>query len=308
MAITLTDGGIGDADGVADGKIVDPGGLARVDAVADTTPPVVTGEATTAPNANGWFDDDVTVRWTATDETSLVTSPSDTSVTAEGASLSAISDEVCDEAGNCATGTVTGIQIDRTPPVVDLLLGGVYTLGQVPATTCTASDALSGLEGGCTTVRSGGNANGTGLISATSTATDKAGNGSNDTGSYQVVYRFDGFEQPVNDPRRQPAQPMSVFRAGSTVEVSFVLRNASGQVVTPTDAPRWQTPVRGPKTRAKVNESVSKDAGTTGSLFRWKNGRWRFSWSTRGVPAGYLYTLNVRLDDGTVRTVVVGVR
>ena len=36
------------------------------------------------------------------------TPPDDTTVTGEGEGLSATSEEVCDEAGNCATGTVTG--------------------------------------------------------------------------------------------------------------------------------------------------------------------------------------------------------
>ena len=270
VEVTLTDGGVGDADGLVNGEIVDPGGLASVDTPADTTPPVVTGEVTISPNANGWYAGDVTITWTASDETSSVTPPDETTVTGEGKGLSATSEEVCDEAGNCASGTVTGIRIDRTPPAVDLLLGGVYTLGQVPTTTCTATDAFSGLAGACTTSRSGANANGTGLISATSTATDRAGNSASDSGSYRVVYRFDGFEQPINDPRRLPSQPMSVFRAGSTVAVSFVLRNAAGQVITPTAAPRWVTPARGAQTRARVNESRSNAAATTGALFRWQ--------------------------------------
>ncbi len=52
--ILLTDGGPGDDDGIANGQITDPGGIAVMSVAAgDITPPVVTGEATTEPNSAG---------------------------------------------------------------------------------------------------------------------------------------------------------------------------------------------------------------------------------------------------------------
>jgi hypothetical protein len=311
VAITLTDGGVGDADGLADGRITDPGGLAVISTPADSTPPTVTGAVSEAPNANGWYDGDVTVEWTATDDTSAVEDPADTVVTGEGSDLSATSGEVCDEAGNCTTGTVGGIDIDRTDPDVSVTGpadGASYVLGTAPRAACSASDALSGLDGSCTVARTGGRKNGVGSFVVTARATDKAGNETTQQVTYQVTYRFDGFLQPINDPLIRPTAPMSVFPAGKTVPVSFVLKRASGGAVLPTAVPRWVTPERGASTRAKVNESASAKPGTKGTAFTLKNGRWHFDWSTKGITAGYEYRIGVALDDGTTHYVTVAVR
>jgi MBG domain (YGX type) len=54
-------------------------------------------------------------------------------------------------------------------------------------------------------------------------------------GTLSVVYRFDGFLQPINDTAHtltcgSPC-PMSIFKAGSTVPVKFQLKDASGAVM-----------------------------------------------------------------------------
>ena len=41
----------------------------------------------------------------------------------------------------------------------------------------------------------------------------------------------------------------------------------------------------------------------------WKNNRWQFDWSTKGLAAGYLYKVGVKLDeDRTTHQVTVGLR
>src|SRR5207245_1245966 len=113
---------------------------------------------------------------------------------------------VTDKAGNTATTTVSGINIDKELPTITgvNVAGGFYTLGAVPTATCTASDIFSGLAGNCTVTVTGGTPNGVGTFSYTATATDKAGNKSTTTiGIYRVVYRFDGFLQPINDTAHQ---------------------------------------------------------------------------------------------------------
>jgi hypothetical protein len=308
--VTLTDGGVGDADGVADGRITDPGGLAVVEGTADSTPPVVTGERLTSPNANGWYAGNVTVRWTATDESGIAAPPPDTVVSGEGASLVAESALVCDLAPtpNCATGTLAGIRIDRTPPAVAVsgaADGATYILGGVPATGCQAADPLSGLQGACTVSTSGGTSRGIGSYLVTARAVDRAGNVRTTRVRYQVVYGFDGFQPPLND---WPGAPMSVFQRGSTVTLAFVLRRSNGSVVTPASAPTWLTPQRGARTQARVNEATAGQRTTSGSRFVWRNGRWEYTWSTRNASAGYIYRLGARLDDGTTHTINIGVR
>ncbi|HET8601893.1 MAG TPA: PxKF domain-containing protein [Segeticoccus sp.] len=82
----------------------------------DTTAPTITGTVVTKPNANGWFDGDVTVHWACDDTLSEVaTCPDGSVVTGEGGNL-AVSAEARDRAGNVSTATVTGIKIDRSAP------------------------------------------------------------------------------------------------------------------------------------------------------------------------------------------------
>lgn len=308
--ITLTDGGVGDDDGIANGQIRDPGGFAIVPVQGDTDPPEVTGSPTTSPNANGWYRSNVQIDWSATDTGSgVATQPADTVVTSQGSDVTALSPEVCDTAPtpNCATGSVTGLRIDKTAPslsITGVTDGATYVLGAAPTPSCTASDTLSGLSGPCSGLRVGGNRNGVGSFTYVATVVDKAGNRRVVSADYRVVYRVDGFAAPLNNP---PAST-SVFRSGVTIPVAFSLRRADGQVVTPLTRPVWVTPVRGSRTTLPVNESASSGHGTTGSSFVWRNSRWEYAWSTRGVSAGYLYRIGVRLDDGTTRYLTVGLR
>ena len=305
VEITLTDGGIGDADGVANGVIKDPGGIAVIQ-TGDVSPPVVTGRATTRPNSAGWYRGNVRIDWSATDPSGVKRQPADTIVSTEGANVTAQSPEVCDKktpTPNCGRGTLTGLKIDKTAPslaVQGVSNGATYTLGSVPTPSCMASDALSGLAAQCKGTRSGGNANGVGQFSYVASVTDKAGNARVVTVGYRVVYGFAGFLAPLND----PGPPISVFKAGSTVAVAFAGAAPNSRV----PKPMWVSPARGGRTTLPVNEAVSTAKGTSGSSFVWKNGRWQFDWSTKGVSAGYLYRIGVRLDDGTTHYLTIGVR
>ena len=310
VEITLTDGGIGDDDGQANRRISDPGGIAIVKNL-DTVAPAVTGTAASQPNANGWYNDDVTVKWTATDpepSSGLAGQPANTVVSGEGGDLSVDSGQVCDLAGNCSTGSISGIKIDRTKPSVTIAGvedGNTYTLGAAPAGSCSATDDLSGVDGECVGTLTGGNANGVGVFTYTASATDKAGNVRTVTASYRVVYRFDGFLQPINDPVLVPKSARSVFKSGSTVPVRFQVKRADGTLIDPVTGPEWLTPEKGTAVAASVNEAVWSDPATSGSLFAKTSDQWQYNWKTKGVAAGYNYRIGVRLDDGTKHYVVV---
>jgi hypothetical protein len=116
----------------------------------DRTAPVVTGSATTGPVGNGWYDGDVTVRWSCTDGLSGIADgdcPADTVVTGEGATLSATSLDVSDRAGNPAQRGVVGpLKIDRTPPTAALAAPASTTQASLKVVV-EAGDAHSGVAG-----------------------------------------------------------------------------------------------------------------------------------------------------------------
>jgi LysM repeat protein len=110
----------------------------------DLDPPSISGAATTPPNARGWYTTSVTVHFTAEDALSgLDTVTPDQTLSAEGAGQSVVGTAV-DRAWNRASHTVEPINIDLTPPVVDVTLDQarytrmdpliVHLSGQDPAT------------------------------------------------------------------------------------------------------------------------------------------------------------------------------
>ena len=117
----------------------------------DKTVPTITGNRSPAANANGWNKTDVTVHFACSDGISgLATGspPDDTLLSVEGAGQS-VNGTCTDLADNSASDTVSDVNIDKTPPAVDVTRApGANANGwnnsEVTA-HWTGSDALSGL-------------------------------------------------------------------------------------------------------------------------------------------------------------------
>ncbi|KRF10029.1 hypothetical protein ASG89_00305 [Paenibacillus sp. Soil766] len=114
--------------------------------VVDTKPPIITGAATTQPNVNGWYKDNVSVHFTATDSGSgLASVTPDIVLTKEGASLT-VTGTAVDKAGNTATASVYGIRIDKTNPVVAIHAAASYKTSDSLTVTYAVYDDLSGVS------------------------------------------------------------------------------------------------------------------------------------------------------------------
>lgn len=149
----------------------------------DTTPPTITGAAKTAPNANGWYKDNVVVEFTGDDTLSgvgSVTPPVTVSMEGENQAVPGI---VTDNAGNTAETTVSGINIDKTGPVVSHIQNPpANTKGWNNADVeveFSATDGLSGVDS-VSPAEKEFSTEGAGQ-SVTGTATDKAGNTASET-------------------------------------------------------------------------------------------------------------------------------
>ncbi|QIG38267.1 hypothetical protein G5T42_01225 [Microbacterium sp. 4R-513] len=279
----------------------------------DKTAPTISGAVTSGrQTASGWYDGPVIVTFTCADALSGVGTCSDpVTLTANGAA-NPVTGTVTDKAGNTATATVSGIRIDSENPTLTTkdvnVEGGTFTLGSVPAATCTATDSFSGVAS-CIVTVTGGNANGVGAFDYRAVATDRAGNTTTILGTFRVVYRFDGFLQPINDTAHQVGASTSIFKAGSTVPVKFQLRNAAGALVQAATAPVWMTPVKGSATALPVDETIYSAAGDSGSAFRYDttDKQYVFNWKT-GSAGGNYWRIGVRLDDGQTYYVNIGLR
>src|SRR5262249_16627542 len=150
----------------------------------DQVAPSLSGAPTSAANADGWYNGDVTIHWTATDALSGIdpaSVPADKVVTGEGGNLSA-SASVSDKAGNRTNTTVSGIKIDRTAPTTEADPPSDWSNADVTV-QFTADDNLSGvkdthykLDGGADTKDTSVTISAEGDHTLTFWSVDKAGN------------------------------------------------------------------------------------------------------------------------------------
>jgi ElaB/YqjD/DUF883 family membrane-anchored ribosome-binding protein len=120
----------------------------------DKTPPTLTNTVTSAPNAAGWNNSEVTVHFACSDALSGVSAISpDTVFSGEGSNLGAQS-TCTDNAGNATTNTVSNIKIDTTAPITTVTAPNGWSNTGVTL-TLNANDALSGVSVTNYTVDSG---------------------------------------------------------------------------------------------------------------------------------------------------------
>jgi hypothetical protein len=193
IAACLADGTTADSrtvstSGSVGGTATDNAGnsaSASVPVKIDTTGPVVSGAPTTSPNPDGWYRDDVTVHWTATDPESRVpTAPANTTITGEGTGLTSSTTVLNDAGLSTNASSSPAVKIDRTAPTTSITgtPSNAWTNGAVTL-ALSASDNLSGVDRTFFTVDGGADTSGTSIALSTQGdhtitywSVDKAGN------------------------------------------------------------------------------------------------------------------------------------
>src|SRR5207248_724273 len=177
-------------------------------------------------NANGWNNTDVTVSFTCADTLSGITVCPTSQTLGEGANESA-SGTAIDAAGNSASATVGGINVDKTRPTLtgaattNPNANGWYSGNVTVHWTC--SDALSGIagNGGCpadSTITGEGSS-----LSASASVGDKAGNQTTTTvGSIKID------RTPPSTSASVPAVPASGWYTGAVQVTLNVTDSLSG--------------------------------------------------------------------------------
>lgn len=140
------------------GNLEDPPASASLK--IDKTAPVVTGSISGTPNGNGWYNSDVTINYTAVDETSGLDDPSQAdpqveinfshTISTEGANISDTG-TATDKAGNVGAASFGGLKIDKTAPVITIIsapTGQCHVINYESATIqFTVTDNVSGVSG-----------------------------------------------------------------------------------------------------------------------------------------------------------------
>jgi hypothetical protein len=260
----------------------------------DATAPTINHSLSPAANGAGWNKTDVLVDYSCSDATSGVASCGPDETLSEGANQSSTGNAT-DDAGNTASDTVSNIDIDKTAPSVALNGGPAdgqsYYFGSVPdAPTCSASDALSGLDGACS-VSGYGTTVGTHTVKAT--AKDMAGNTNTASSTYTVLaWTTKGFYQPVD-----MGGVVNTVKGGSTVPLKFELFSGTTEL-TDTSAIKTLTAT---KTNCAPNatEDAIEVTATGGTSLRYDStsGQFIYNWKT---PTGAgCYTVTMTAQDGS---------
>jgi hypothetical protein len=200
----------------------------------DWSKPTISGVATTSANSNGWYKAPVRIQFISADQEGLsgIDTATDTVTLSNDGAGQEANGTATDRAGNSASDTVSGINIDQTKPTITLdsqnynvdttVDKGDVVLGS-PALNWTAADATSHLSTvGVGTITF--NAVTLGTVPTQIVATDNAGNTITVTVIYHVVYNFTGFFQPID----MGNTVVNVAKAGSAIPVKFKLAGNQG--------------------------------------------------------------------------------
>ncbi len=210
----------------------------------DRTAPIITGAPTSAPNASGWYHDDVTVHWTCTDAVSGVaagTCPADSTISGEGSNLSATA-SVSDLADNASSGTVSGIKIDRTAPSTDISAPSGWH-NTAATVTLSATDGLSGVAATHYTVNGGAEQTGTSVtFSAEGTydldvwSVDNAGNVESHKSAQVLIDK----SAPTITHTQAPAANADGWN-NSNITITFTCNDTGGSGIASCTAPITET-------------------------------------------------------------------
>jgi hypothetical protein len=215
-----------------------------------------------------------------------------------------VAGELMDNGGNVAQAWNKAFNYqaspDTEPPAITVdnpLPGAVYTLNQQVKPNINCSDP-DGFASGCAGTRLvNGNLDTTtvGPHILTVTATDLSGNTSQQTVPYTVVYGFDGFRQPVDNP-----PTLNVAQSGRTIPVKWALLDAAGVAVSDLRAITAVTiqPESCPNATTDAIETTVA-AGLSGLTYDTAGKQFIFNWQTSKGWAGTCKRLVVTLADGS---------
>ena len=272
---------------------------ASVTVSIDKTAPTITGAPTSAANGDGWYNSDVSIKWTCVDALSgIVACPVNSLISTEGTNMSA-GGSVSDRAGNPASAAITGINLDKTKPTNVAFIGGtanggIYYYSFVPAApTCTANGGLSGLKD-CVV---SGYSTALGSHTLTATATDRAGNVETATLTYTVNnWTIAGFYQPID-----MDGTLNIVKGGFTVPLKFEIL-AGNTELTETSAVKGFSAVPVSCSPSSVTDDIEFTT-TGGSTLRYDitAGQFVQNWQTP-KSSGTCYRATLTTQDGSTKT------
>ena len=278
-------------------------GLVDVTIKRDGTAPMVSvvsvkNDDSSTYTPGTWTNQDVTVDFECSDATSGVASLTPDPVTlGEGENQQATT-TCMDNAGNTANRSIDDIDVDKTKPVVavtGVIDGATYTLGSVPVAGCNTTDALSGVKAAATLGVSGGPV---GSITTTcSGAEDNAGNTNSASATYTVIYDWNGFFSPVENP-----SAWNSAKAGQAVPLKFSLGGNQGLTVLAAGYPKVVALVCPTTAQVDPIEEYATEAANSKLIYDAEADQYNYVWKTDKAWAGKCFRVDVKLNDTTTHS------
>ncbi|HXH65694.1 MAG TPA: FG-GAP-like repeat-containing protein [Candidatus Limnocylindrales bacterium] len=213
--------------------------------------------------------------------------------------------------GNVATKSVSVLlnNTDITPPVLTMpVLSDSYLLNSSVTFSFGAVDSQSGVASLSATLNGAPITSGTtvalnhlGLNTFTLSATDGNFNTATQSAIFTVLYNFGGFLPPI------PKDNTGVFSKGGTLPVAFQLSDVNGTQITTAVANLTVQQVSGSVLVGVPVDAIAPGNSDTGNLFRFDGQKYIYNLSTKPLASG-TWQVQVRLDDGTVHSVLIGVK
>jgi hypothetical protein len=245
---------------------------------------------------NGWYTSDVTVHTSGADSlSSPVTCDGDQYQTTETTGV-VFNGSCTNDAGLTTNAVSLTVKLDKTNPTVSLVGGPAdgagYYFGSVPGVpTCSASDALSGLNGSCSVA---GYSALVGGHTVSATATDNAGRTATASRTYTVnPWTLSGFYQPVD-----MNSVYNTVKGGSTVPLKFEAFAGSAEL-TDTSQVQSLSAVKITCTGGPTDDiEVLSPTGGTSLRYDTVAGQFIYNWQTP-KPAGICYRVTMTTQDLT---------
>jgi len=290
------------------GTATDNAGRTNTDSVSlsvDLSDPTIshTVSPSSPDGANGWYITAPTVTFTCGDSISGIASCladgelGASKTLGESTSAQSVGGTTTDLAGRTNTDTASGLYVDLSDPtnvafVGGPAAGGSYYFGSVPAApTCTADDAISGLDScdvsGYSTL--------VGTHTMAATATDNAGRTATATRSYTVLaWTINGFYAPVDKPNT-----MNITKGGSTVPLKFEVFAGTTELTDTSIVDSFKTGTMTCVNGAPTDAIEEYATGSTSLRYDAVAGQFIFNWKTLKQP-GTCWQVKLTTQDGSV--------
>jgi hypothetical protein len=205
---------------------------------------------------------------------------------------------VVEYTGTAGSGGTMIVPVDTAAPSFGACPSpGTVYLGSSQPLTITAFDGGIGVDPATSQLTKSLTTSEVGNASVTFTAKDRLGHTATELCTYPVIYKFTGFQQPIDN------GITNIAKAGSTVPVKWTITNNAGVGVSDTSSFVELTSVKITLGSCTNSPTDAIETYSTGSGLVYNgNGQWQLNWKTQKSYAGTCRTMTVELKDGTLHT------